>query len=78
MKIKQWLYVDPADGPSISLIPILVEQFSDAVLCTSFDQVCDCVNAEGRHVVLILPPQAPDMDLDQARSVVMYSAMPGC
>ena len=69
MKINQWLYVDPNDGPSISLIPILVKQFPDAVLCTSFDQVCDCVNAEGRHVVLILPPQAPDMDLDQARSI---------
>ena len=69
MKINQWLYVDPADGPSISLIPILVKQFPGAVLCTSFDQVCDCVNAEGRHVVLILPPQAPDMDLDQARSI---------
>ena len=69
MKINQWLYVDPADGPSISLIPVLVKQFPDAVLCTSFDQVCDCVNAEGRHVVLILPPQAPDMDLDQARSI---------
>ena len=69
MKINQWLYVNPADGPSISLIPILVKQFPDAVLCTSFDQVCDCVNAEGRHVVLILPPQAPDMDLDQARSI---------
>jgi hypothetical protein len=69
MKINQWLYVDPNDGPSISLIPILIKQFPDAVLCTSFDQVCDCVNAEGRHVVLILPPQAPDMDLDQARSI---------
>ena len=69
MKINQWLYVDPNDGPSISLIPILVKQFPDAVLCTSFDQVCDCVNAEGQHVVLILPPQAPDMDLDQARSI---------
>ena len=69
MKINQWLYVNPADGPSMSLIPILVKQFPDAVLCTSFDQVCDCVNAEGRHVVLILPPQAPDMELDQARSI---------
>jgi hypothetical protein len=69
MKINQWLYVDPADGPSISLIPILVKQFPDAVLCTSFDQVCDCVNANGRHVVLILPPQAPNMDMDQFSSI---------
>lgn len=69
MKINQWLYVDPNDGPSKSLIPILVKQFPDAVVCTSFDQVCDCVNANGQHVVLILPPQAPDMELDQARSI---------
>jgi hypothetical protein len=69
MKINQWLYVDLDDGPSISLIPILVNQFPDAVVCTSFDQVCDRVNDEGKHVVLILPPQAPDMDLDQARSI---------
>ena len=68
MKINQWLYADPDDGPSTFLIPILVKQFPDAVLCTSFKQVCDCVNAEGRHVVLILPPQAPD-DLDQAKSI---------
>jgi len=69
MNVNQWLYADPADGPSQSLIPILVNQFPDAVVCTSFDQLCDCVNAEGQHVVLILPPQAPDMDLDQARSI---------
>ena len=69
MKISQWLYIDPADGPSISLIPILVNQFPDAVVCTSFDQLCDCVSAKGKHAVLILPPQAPDMDLDQSRSI---------
>jgi len=69
MKINQWLYVDPNDGPSISLIPILVKQFPDAVVCTSFDQVCDYINTEGRHVVLILPPQSPAMELDQARSI---------
>lgn len=69
MKINQWLYADPADGPSQSLIPILVKQFPDAVICTSFDQLCDYVDAEGKNVVLILPPQAPDMDLDQARSI---------
>ena len=69
MKINQWLYADPADGPSISLIPILVKQFPAAVPCASFDQVCDSVVAEGKHVVLILPPQAPNMDLDQARSI---------
>jgi hypothetical protein len=68
MKINQWLYVDPDDGPSTFLIPILVKQFPDAVLCTSFKQVCDCINSKGRHVVLILPPQAPD-DLDQAKSI---------
>jgi hypothetical protein len=67
MKTKQWLYVDPKDGPSASLIPILVKQFSASVLCTSFDQVCDCINAEGKHVVLILPPQA--LDQDQARTI---------
>ena len=69
MNINQWLYVDPADGPSISLIPILVKQFPDAVLCTSFDQLCNCINSQGRHVALILPPQAPDMVLDQSRSI---------
>ena len=69
MKIYQWLYVDANDGPSISLIPILAKQFPAAVVCTSFDQVCDSVVAEGKHVVLILPPQAPNMDLDQSRSI---------
>ena len=69
MKINQWLYADPDDGPSQSLIPIVAKQFPDAVLCTSFDQLCQCIAAEGRHVALILPPQAPDMDLDQARII---------
>ena len=46
MKINQWLYADPNDGPSISLIPILAKQFPAAVVCTSFDQVCDSVVAE--------------------------------
>ena len=67
MKTNQWLYVDPTDGPSASLIPILIKQFPASVLCTSFDQVCNCINAEGKHVVLILPPQAPDQD--QARTI---------
>ena len=69
MKTNQWLYVDPNDGPSISLIPILVKQFPDAVVCTSFDQLCHCIESDGKHTALILPPQAPDMDLDQARSI---------
>jgi hypothetical protein len=69
MNVNQWLYIDVNDGPSISLIPILVKQFPAAVVCTSFDQVCDSVVTEGKHVVLILPPQAPDMDLDQSKSV---------
>lgn len=69
MKINQWLYVDPDDGPSQSLIPILVKQFPDAVLCTSFDQLANCVKGDGAHVAMILPPQAPDMDLDQARTI---------
>jgi hypothetical protein len=69
MKVNCWLYVDPKDGPSQSLIPILVKQFPDAVKCTSFDQLCNNIKIDGQHVVLILPPQAPDMDLDQARSL---------
>ena len=69
MKINQWLYVDSNDGPSTSLIPILVNQFPDAVICTSFDQLCLCVDTGSKHTVLILPPQAPSIDIDQARSI---------
>ena len=68
MKINQWLYAHPDDGPSIALIPILVKQFPDAVLCASFDQLCNYIDVENKRVVLILPPQAP-ADLDQARSI---------
>ena len=69
MKINQWLYIDPNDGPSISLIPILIKQFPDAVVCESFDRLCECIKTDGQHVVLILPAQAPDMDLEQARRI---------
>ena len=69
MKINQWLYVDPADGPSISLIPILAKQFPAAVVCTSFDQLCNSIKGEGKHTVLILLPQAPSIDIEQARSI---------
>ena len=69
MKINQWLYVDSNDGPSTSLIPILVKQFPHAILCTSFDQLCNCIGTDGKHVALILPPQASNMSLDQSRSI---------
>ena len=69
MKINQWLYVDPADSPSISLIPILAKQFPAAVVCTSFDQLCNSINGEGKHTVLILLPQASSIDIEQARSI---------
>ena len=69
MKINQWLYVDPADGPSISLIPILAKQFSDAVMCASFDQLCLSIKTGSKHTVLILPPQAPSIDIEQARNI---------
>ena len=69
MNSNQWLYIDPNDGPSLALIPILVKQFPLAVICNRFDQVCAKVSTQGKHTVLILPPQAPDMDLDQARNI---------
>jgi len=66
MKINQWLYADPTDGPSTSMIPILVEQFPDAVLCTSFDQLRRSIKTEGKHTVLILPQLgAPDRKLSK-------------
>ena len=69
MKISRWLYVDPNDGPSESLIPILVNQFPDAVVCESFAVLCDCIKTDGHHVVLILPLRAPSIDLDLAKSI---------
>ena len=67
MKINQWLYADPTDGPSTSIIPILVKQFPDAVLCTSFDQLRRSIKTEGKHTVLILPQLgAPDRKLSKS------------
>ena len=69
MNVNQWLYIDPNDGPSISLIPILAKQFPDAIVCTSFDQLCNSIKIDGKHVVLILPPQAPNMSFLRARRI---------
>lgn len=69
MRINYWLYADPEDGPTTEFIPILTEQFPEAVLCTSFDQLCNSINSEGQHAVLIFSPQAPAIGLDQARSI---------
>ena len=69
MTVNYWLYADPADGPSMSMIPILIGQFPQAQLSTNFDQLCNEISDTPKPVVLILPPQAPNMDPDQARSI---------
>jgi hypothetical protein len=68
MKINYWLYAHTNDGPTTEFLPVLIAQFPDAILCTSFDQLCHNTNSQGRHVALIFPPQASP-DLDQARRI---------
>ena len=69
MMINYWLYADPTDGPTTEFLPILIKQFPAAVLCTSFDQLCNSINSAGPHVVLIFSPQAPAIGLEQARRI---------
>ena len=69
MNITQWLYADPADGPSQPLLPILQCQFPNATLCSDFEQILNNINTSiGKHVVLMLPPQdGTIIPLDQSR-----------
>jgi hypothetical protein len=58
MNIVQWLYADPADGPSQPVLAILQQQFPTATLCSDFTQLLNNIDTGiGKHVVLILPPQ---------------------
>ena len=69
MNIAQWLYADPADGPSQPLLTILQRQFPTATLCSDFEQILNNIDTlPGRHVVLMLPPQdGTIIPLDQSR-----------
>ena len=69
MNITQWLYADPADGPSQPLLTILQRQFPTATLCLNFDQILNNIDTlPGKHVVLMLPPQdGTIIPLDQSR-----------
>ena len=68
MNIVQWLYADPADGPSQPLLPILQYQFPNATLCSDFEQILNNINTwPGKHVVLMLPRQDGTIPLDQLR-----------
>jgi len=69
MRINYWLYADPEDGPTSEFIPVLIAQFPNAVSCASFDQLCNSINCEGPHAVLIFSPQAPDIGFEQARRI---------
>jgi hypothetical protein len=69
MKINYWFYADPNDGPTTEFLPVLFKQFPDAVLCTSFDQLCNNIKGDGKHAVLIFFPQSPVVSPEQARSI---------
>jgi hypothetical protein len=68
MNIVQWLYADPADGPSQPLLPILQRQFPTATLCSNVEQILNNIDTKpGKHVVLMLPRQDGTVPLDQSR-----------
>ena len=70
MNIVQWLYADPADGPSQPLISILQRQFPKATLCSDFKQILNNINTwPGKHVVLMLPRQDGTIPLEQSKKI---------
>ena len=70
MNVIQWLYADPADGPSQPLISILQRQFPTATLCSDFEQILNNINTwPGKHVVLMLPRQDGNIPLEQSRKI---------
>ena len=70
MIVNQWLYADPADGPSQPILRILTQQFANAILCSDVKKILKNIDTiPGKHVVLIVPRQDGTIPLEQSRNI---------